>query len=48
MEIESLAATVSDINLKAPIVASAYDSIHDVASLMKEKKYPYCTDNRPR
>ena len=37
MEIESLAATVSDIDLKEPIVASASDSIRDVASLMREK-----------
>ena len=37
MEIESLAATVSDMDLKKPIVASPNDSIRDVASLMKEK-----------
>jgi len=37
MEIESLAATVGDIDLKEPIVASPHDSIRDVASLMREK-----------
>lgn len=37
MEIESLAATVSDMKFKKPIVASPNDSIRDVASLMKEK-----------
>ena len=37
MEIVSLAATASDIDLKEPIVASAGDSIRDVASLMREK-----------
>jgi len=37
MEIESLAATAGDIDLKEPIVASPNDSIKDVASLMKEK-----------
>jgi len=37
MEIESLAATVSDMKFKKPIVASPNDSIRDVASLMKER-----------
>lgn len=37
MEIESLAATVSDMELKKPIVASPNDSIQNVASLMKGK-----------
>lgn len=37
MEIESLAATVSDMKFKKPIVASQNDSIRDVASLMKER-----------
>jgi len=37
MEIESLAANVSDMDLKKPIAASPNDSIRDVASLMKEK-----------
>lgn len=37
MEIESLAATVSDMKFKNPIVASPNDSIRDVASLMKER-----------
>jgi len=37
MEIESLAATVSDMPLKKTIVASPNDSIRDAASLMKEK-----------
>ncbi len=37
MEIESLAATVSDMELKKPIAASPNGSIRDVASLMKEK-----------
>ena len=37
LEIESLAATVDDMDLKAPIVASPNDSIRDVASLMREK-----------
>ncbi len=37
MEIESLAATVSDMKFKKPIVASPNDSIRTVASLMKER-----------
>ncbi|MCD6455191.1 MAG: putative manganese-dependent inorganic diphosphatase [Methanophagales archaeon] len=37
IEIESLAATASDMDLKKPIVASPYDSLKDVASLMKER-----------
>lgn len=37
IEIESLAPTASDMELKKPIVASPYDSLKDVASLMKEK-----------
>jgi manganese-dependent inorganic pyrophosphatase len=37
LEIESLAATVGDMDLKDPIVASPNDSIRDVASLMREK-----------
>lgn len=37
MEIESLAPTASDMELKKPVVASPYDSLKDVASLMKEK-----------
>ena len=37
LEIESLAATVGDMDLKKPIVASPNDSIRDVASLMREK-----------
>jgi len=37
IEIESLAPTVSDMELKKPIVASPYDSLKDVASLMKER-----------
>ena len=36
IEIESLAPTASDMELKKPIVASPYDSLKDVASLMKE------------
>jgi manganese-dependent inorganic pyrophosphatase len=38
MELESLAATVADMDLKEPIVASPTDSIQDVASLMREKR----------
>jgi manganese-dependent inorganic pyrophosphatase len=37
LEIESLAATVGDMDLKKPIVAAPNDSIRDVASLMREK-----------
>jgi manganese-dependent inorganic pyrophosphatase len=37
MEIESLAATVRDMQLKRPIVASPNDAIRDAASLMKGK-----------
>lgn len=37
MEIESLAANVSDMDLKKPIAASPNDSIRAVASLMKER-----------
>jgi len=36
IEIESLTPTASDMDLKKPIVASPYDSLRDVASLMKE------------
>ena len=36
IEIESLAPTACDMELKKPIVASPYDSLRDVASLMKE------------
>ncbi len=38
MELESLAATVADMDLKESIVASPTDSIQDVASLMREKR----------
>ena len=37
MEIESLAATVSDMDLKDPIVASLNNSIRDAATLIREK-----------
>ena len=37
LEIESLAATVGDMDLKKPIFAAPSDSIRDVASLMREK-----------
>lgn len=37
MGIESLVATVGDMDLKKPIVASPNDSIRDVASLMREE-----------
>jgi manganese-dependent inorganic pyrophosphatase len=37
MEIESLAATVSDMELKDPIVASPNNSIRDAAALIREK-----------
>jgi len=37
IEIESLAPTACDMELKKPIVASPYDSLKDVASLMKER-----------
>ncbi len=37
IEIESLAPTASDMELKKPIVASPYDSLKDVASLMRER-----------
>jgi Inorganic pyrophosphatase/exopolyphosphatase len=37
MEIESLAATVRDMQLKRPVAASPNDAIRDAASLMKEK-----------
>ena len=37
MEIESLAATVSDMELKDPIVASPNNSIRDAATLIREK-----------
>ncbi len=37
IEIESLAPTASDMELKKPIVASPYDSLKGVASLMKER-----------
>lgn len=36
IEIESLAPTACDMELKKPIVALPYDSLKDVASLMKE------------
>ena len=36
IEIENLAPTACDMELKKPIVASPYDSLKDVASLMKE------------
>jgi manganese-dependent inorganic pyrophosphatase len=37
LELESLAATVGDMDLKKPIVASPNDSIWDVTSLMREQ-----------
>ena len=37
MGLESLVATVGDMDLKKPIVASPNDSIRDVASLMREE-----------
>ncbi len=49
MEIESLTPTVSDMDLKRPIVASPQDSLRDVTILMKEnniRTVPVVDENR--